>query len=69
MNDILKNVAKQYNTTEKEVEEAIKKVIADAMNSPDPEAQKMWAKICENSKGSTPTPTEVIQFISSSLEI
>lgn len=57
----LKKLAKQKGISEKEVRREIEIAIAEAMKSPEPQAQVFWESIPH--KGEQPTPEEVITYI------
>jgi hypothetical protein len=57
----LKKLAKQKEISEREVRREIEIAIAEAMKSPEPQAQAFWKSIPH--KGEQPTPEEVIACI------
>jgi len=58
---ILREIAKQNNTTPTEVEAEIKKAIEAAYADPDPEVRKHQEKI--KCKGAVPTPEEFVKGV------
>ncbi len=57
----LKKLAKQRGISESEVRHEIESAIAEAMKSPEPQAQAFWKSIPH--AGEQPTPEEVITYI------
>lgn len=58
--NVLKEVAKLHNTSERTVRREIQRAMDAAMKNPDPKVQKLWASIpC---KGERPTPEELIEW-------
>lgn len=63
MKNVLKQVAKNNNTTVGEVRREINKAINEGMNSPDPQVRAMWKSMSKN--GGTPTAEEAVAYLSS----
>lgn len=57
----LNKLAKQKGISEEAVRREIEIAIAEAMKSPEPQAQAFWKSIPH--KGEQPTPEEVIAYI------
>lgn len=57
----LKKLAKQKNVSEGTIRREIEIAIAEAMKSPEPQAQAFWKSIPH--AGGRPTPEEVIAYI------
>ena len=64
--ELLAMVAKEHGVTAGEVYRDIEIAIEDAMQSTDPEAQRMWAEMPR--KGIKPTPEEFIAYMSRRVE-
>ncbi len=64
--ELLAMVAKEHGVTAEEVYRDIEIAIEDAMQSTDPEAQRMWAEMPR--KGIKPTPEEFIAYMSRRVE-
>ncbi len=61
----ISEVAKAHHVSEESVREEMKEAIADAMQSSDPEVQKLWKQIpCA---GEVPEPEEVMEWIAKQL--
>ena len=57
----ISQIAKKHHVSEDTVREEIRKSIADAMQSSDPEVQKLWKQIL--CAGEVPEPEEVMEWI------
>ena len=64
MKNIIKQTAKQYGVTVKEVRRDIAEMIKVGMSSTDPEAVLFWSQF----GGETPTPEQFISALSSSVK-
>ena len=64
MKNIIKQTAKQYGVTVKEVRRDIAEMIKVGMSSTDPEAVLFWSQF----GGETPTPEQFIVALSSSVK-
>ena len=64
MKNIIKQTAKQYGVTVKEVRRDIAEMIKVGMSSTDPEAVLFWSQF----GGETPTPEQFIAALSSSVK-
>ena len=64
MKNIIKQTAKQYGVTVKEVRRDIAEMIKVGMSSTDPEAVLFWSQF----GGKTPTPEQFISALSSSVK-
>ena len=64
MKNIIKQTAKQYGVTVKEVRRDIAEMIKVGMSSTDPEAVLFWSQF----GGKTPTPEQFITALSSSVK-
>lgn len=63
--EIIAQIAKRNNTTEKQVEEEIKAAIREAMASKDPKAQALWKQISPD--GKEPTIDAFLDFCAAEL--
>ncbi len=62
---VISKVAKAHHVSEESVRKEMKAAIADAMQSSDPEVQKLWKQIpCA---GEVPEPEEVMEWFAKQL--
>ena len=58
--DAIQQIARKRNMTPEQVEAEIRRSIRDAMQSKDPQAQKLWKQIAPD--GKEPTVEEFLEF-------
>ena len=63
--DAIQQIARKRNMTPEQVEAEIRRSIRDAMQSKDPQAQKLWKQIAPD--GKEPTVEEFLEFCARSI--